>query len=111
MKKRNPLIVFLFSILTGGLYSWYWLVKTKGEMNKMGEKIPTAWIWLIPVVSSFWWDWKYSEGVDHITKKEIPTILAILALLFLGPIGQAIIQETFNRVIPVTVTTPTPLTD
>lgn len=110
MKNRNPLVVFLFSILTCGLYSWYWIVKTKGEMNKIGEKIPTAWIWLIPLVGNFWWYWKYSEGIDHVTQKEIPTILAILALLLLGPIGQAIIQVAFNRAVPV-VTTPAPLTD
>lgn len=54
MKNRNPLLVFLLSILTGGIYSWYWLVKTKGEMNKLGEKIPTAWIWLIPIIGNFW---------------------------------------------------------
>lgn len=108
MKNRNALVVLLFGILTSGIYSWYWIVKTKGEMNKMGEKIPTAWIWLIPFVGNIWWYWKYSEGVDHVTQKEIPTILALLALSFLGPIGQAIIQESFNRIeIPVTtISTP-----
>lgn len=99
------MVVFLFDILTFGIYSWYWIVKTKNEMNEMGEKIPTAWMWLIPLVGNIWWYWKYSEGIDHVTQKEIPTILALLALLFLGPIGQAIIQEAFNR---VTVPQPEP---
>ena len=64
-------MVFLLSILTFGIYGWYWFIKTKDEMNKMGEKIPTAWIWLIPVVGSFWWLWKYAEGVEHVSKNEL----------------------------------------
>lgn len=97
MKNRNPLVVFLLSILTGGIYGWYWLVKTKSEMNKLGEKIPTAWIWLIPIVGSFWWLWKYAEGVEHVSKNELNMFLSLLALYLLGPIGMAIVQEAFNR--------------
>lgn len=98
MEKRNPVAVFLFGMLTGGLYSWYWIVKTKGEMNRLGEKIPTAWIWLIPVIGCFWWYWEYSKGVENITKKEISKALAIVSLFALGIIGQAIIQDAFNKV-------------
>ena len=109
MKNRNPLVVFLLSFLTFGIYSWFWFIKTKGEMNKMGEKIPTAWIWLIPVVGSFWWLWKYAEGVEHVSKNELNIFLALLALYLLGPIGMAIVQEAFNRSgTPVTTATDTP---
>ncbi len=89
--------MFLLSILTGGIYSWYWLVKTKGEMNKLGEKIPTAWIWLIPIIGNFWWLWKYAEGVENVSKKELNLFLTLLAMYLLGPIGMAIVQEAFNR--------------
>lgn len=129
MKKRNPLLVVLFGVLTGGffpifwalktkvfyvamasggLYSWYWAVKTKGEMNKLGEKIPTAWVWLIPIVGTFWWYWKYSEGVERITKNELNTFTSLIALLLLGPFGQAIVQEAFNRSGEAVTATPTP---
>lgn len=97
MKNRNPLVVFLLSFLTCGIYSWYWFVDTKNEMNKMGEKIPTIWIWLIPFVGGFWWMWKYSEGVEHVSHNELNIFLTLLALYLLGPIGMAIVQEAFNR--------------
>ena len=47
MKRRSPIAVLLLGVFTAGIYMLFWLVKTKGEMNSKGEKIPTAWIWLI----------------------------------------------------------------
>lgn len=97
MTQRNPILVFILPYITFGIYSWYWLVVTKNEMNKMGEKIPTAWIWLIPF-GSLWWLWKYSEGVEHVTKEKITGILAFILFLLLGNIGHAIIQDSFNKI-------------
>lgn len=110
MKKRSPVAVFLLGLVTLGFYSWYWVVKTKGEMNKRGEKIPTAWIWLIPIIGPLWWYWKYSEGVEHTSQKQMNAILAFVLLFFLGMIGQAIIQSYFNKadVAPATTAGPPP---
>jgi uncharacterized membrane protein YjgN (DUF898 family) len=33
MKKRNPLVVFLLSVITLGIYDIYWLVSTKKVLN------------------------------------------------------------------------------
>ncbi len=109
MKKRSPIAVFLLGLVTIGFYSWYWAVKTKGEMNRLGEKIPTAWIWLIPFVGSIWWYWKYSEGVEHITNEKLNWVMAFIVLFLLGNIGQAIVQDFFNKTELSAVTTPTPL--
>jgi len=104
MKKRSPFLVFLFPFITLGIYSLYWLVVTKGEMNAKGEKIPTAWLLLasiIPVLGWFvalFWLYKYSEGVDHVTGGGTSAILAFLLLWFLGPIGMAVVQAGFNKV-------------
>jgi hypothetical protein len=106
MKKRSPIAVFLLGLITIGFYSWYWAVKTKGEMNRLGEKIPTAWIWLIPIVGSIWWYWKYSEGVEHITHETINRILAFVVLYLLGSIGQAILQDSFNKIDSSQATDP-----
>jgi hypothetical protein len=97
MKNRNPLAVLVLGVFTFGIYSWYWFIKTKDEMNKSGENIPTAWIWLIPFVGVIWWYWKYSEGVGHVTKGKLDGILAFLLIMFLGVIAQAIIQDSFNK--------------
>jgi len=106
MKQRSPIAVFLLSLVTGGIYSWYWAVKTKGEMNNLGEKIPTAWIWLIPMVGSIWWLWKYSEGVEHVTNEKVSGVLAFVLLFLLGNIGQAIIQDSFNKIVAVAPMAP-----
>jgi len=98
MKNRNPVTVALLGLVTCGIYSWYWLVKTKGEMNKLGEKIPTAWLWLIPFVGTIIWLWKYSEGVVKVTNSKMSSILSFVLLLLTGIIGQAIIQDAFNKV-------------
>ena len=108
MKNRNPIAVFLLSTVTLGIYSWYWYVKTKGEMNKLGEKIPTAWIWLIPIIGSFWWYWEYSKAVDHITHQELNWVITLLVSLLLGGIGQAIIQDYFNKIDINNVGNPMP---
>lgn len=98
MQQRDPIAVFLLGLVTGGLYSWYWAVKTKGEMNKMGESIPTAWIWLIPFVGVIWWYWKYAEGVEHVTNEKLSGVLAFILLYLLNIVGQAILQDYFNKI-------------
>lgn len=98
MKNRNPVAVFLLGLVTLGFYSWYWAVKTKGEMNKLGTNIPTAWIWLIPIVGTIWWYWKYSEGVEHVTQGKMSGVLSFILLWLLSGIGQAILQDSFNKV-------------
>jgi hypothetical protein len=67
-------------------------------MNKLGTSIPTAWIWLIPIVGQIWWYWKYSEGVEHVTGGKMSGVLAFILLWLLGAIGQAIIQDSFNKI-------------
>jgi hypothetical protein len=98
MKHRNPLIVFILPFITLGIYQLYWLVKTKREMNKKGEKILTAWILLIPLIGSIWFYWVYSKGVDHVTDHKMNNIVSFLLLYLLGSIGSAIIQDSFNSV-------------
>src|SRR5258708_18513738 len=97
MRQRNPFAVLLLPFVTFGIYSWYWFVSTKNEMNKLGEQIPTAWIWLIPVIGPLWWYWKYSEGVEHVTKGKISGVIAFILLLIFGIIAHAIIQDSFNK--------------
>jgi hypothetical protein len=42
MKQRNVAAVLFLSIITFGIYTIVWFVKTKNEMNKLGAQIPTA---------------------------------------------------------------------
>ena len=98
MKKRSPVAVLLLPLITFGIYSIYWQVATKIEMNKQGTKIPTAWLIIIPFVN-IWWLWKYCEGVEQFTKEKLSVVLAFLLLILLGIIGAAIVQSYFNKTI------------
>ncbi len=97
MKNRNPLAVFFLPFVTFGIYSLYWAVKTKGEMNQRGATIPTAWLIIVPFVN-IWWLWKYSEGVEKVTDGKLSGVLAFILLWLLGSIGAAIVQDSFNKV-------------
>ena len=97
MTKRNAFMVFLLPIITLGIYSIYWHVVTKNEMNRAGASIPTAWLMIIPLVN-IWWLWKFSEGIAITTNEEMTGPVAFLLLLILESIGAAIIQTSLNKV-------------
>jgi len=97
MKKRNPIMVILLSIITFSIYTLVWLVKTKNEMNTKGATIPTAWLIIIPLVN-YYWLWKFCEGVEQVTNKSMNAAISFLLVFFLGLIGMAIIQSELNKV-------------
>ncbi len=110
MKNRSPLAVFFLPFITFGIYGIYWFVKTKDEMNAKGSEIPTAWLIIVPIVN-YWWMWKYSEGVEKVTKAEMSTVISFILLFLLGSIGMAIIQNEFNKLgagAPTAAAAPTP---
>lgn len=65
--KRHPLSVFLLTVCTGGLYVYYWLVQTKGEMVKRGATIPSSWLIILPIASIIW-KWEYAKGVEYVSE-------------------------------------------
>jgi hypothetical protein len=97
VKNRNPFAVFFLALITLGIYSIYWEVKTKGEMVERGADIPTSWLIIIPI-ANIWWLWKYSMGVERVTDGKMQGVIAFILLFVLGSRGQAIIQDSFNKV-------------
>lgn len=97
MRDRSVLMVILFSFITFGIYTLYWMVSTKNEMNARGANIPTAWLIIIPFVSIYWM-WKYAEGVGQVSKNQLSGPVAFLLLFLLSIIGIAIVQSTFNQI-------------
>ena len=97
MQHRDPIMVFLLSIITLGIYGLFWYVTTKDQLNAKGAQIPTAWLIIIPIVN-LWWLWKFCEGVELVTNKGMGAAVAFLLILFLGAIGMAIIQNELNKV-------------
>jgi hypothetical protein len=105
IKKRNILAVYLFAIITLGIYLIYWLVQTKKEMNSLGASIPTAWLLIIPIANLYWM-WKYCEGFAVYVKKDNNPILWFLLYFFVGIIMPAIIQSELNKLATTPATAP-----
>lgn len=103
VKHRNVFLVYIFSIITFGIYAIYWIVSTKLEMNEQGAKIPTAWLMIIPIVN-FYFIFKYCQGFATTIKKDNNTALWFILGIFVGFVMPAIVQLELNK-----LATPTPI--
>lgn len=99
MTRRSVASLILLTIVTFGIYSIVWFVKTKREMNERGADIPSAWLMIIPIVS-IWWMWSWSGGVEKVTNGKTTQVIAFILVFLLGIIGMAIIQASFNKDTP-----------
>jgi len=96
VKKRNIFLVYLFSIITLGIYAIYWAVSTKNEINSLGAKIPTGWLIIIPIANLYWM-YKYAEGFAQNVKKDNNTILWFILYLLAAIVMPAIVQSELNK--------------
>src|SRR5438128_209166 len=96
MSKRSVVAVIVLSFITCGIYGLYWYVATKDEMVARGAQIPTAWLVIFPIANIYWL-WKWSQGVEHVSRGKMSAGVAFLMMMLLGVIGVAIIQSTFNK--------------
>ncbi len=94
--QRNPVLVIVLSFVTFGIYAIYWVVKTKGEINSLGAKIPTAWLIIIPI-ANLYFIYKYAEGFSTLVKKDNNTILWFLLWIVIGPVAMILIQIELNK--------------
>ncbi|MEA3329616.1 MAG: DUF4234 domain-containing protein [Nanoarchaeota archaeon] len=98
VKHRNIFLVYLFGFITLGIYSIYWMVSTKNEINSLGAQIPTGWLVIIPIANIFWL-YKYCEGFSMYVKKDDKTLLWFLLYIFIGIIMPGIIQSGLNKLV------------
>src|SRR3989344_790287 len=96
VKHRNIFLVYLFSIITLGIYAIYWVVSTKNEINSFGAKIPTAWLIIVPIANLYWM-YKYCEGFAQNVKKDDNTLLWFILSVLVGIIMPAIVQSELNK--------------
>ncbi|HLD39964.1 MAG TPA: DUF4234 domain-containing protein [Candidatus Nanoarchaeia archaeon] len=96
IKHRNIFLVYLFTIITFGIYGIYWLISTKNEINRLGAKIPTAWLIIIPI-ANLYWAYKYCEGFAHKVKKDDNTVLWFILYVLVGIVMPAIVQSELNK--------------
>jgi hypothetical protein len=98
MQKRSVGMVLLLSLVTLGIYSIYWHVKTKQEMVSCGADIPTAWLLIVPI-GNLYWLWKWCGGIEHITREKMTAPVAFLLHVMLPMIGMMILQDTMNKAV------------
>lgn len=100
MPKRSIPILIVLGLLFPFIYHVYWLYKTKHEMTDRGADIPTTWLGIIPLVR-YYWLWKWSVGIEHVTRGRMSAPVAFVLIVFLEPfivIAPAILQATLNEV-------------
>ncbi len=101
VKYRNPVLVIVFSIITLGIYSIYWLVSTTNELRRLKDTAPNPWallLLLVPVVNFFvelWYYWKYSAAIGDISNFE--SWLLFILWLLVSPAAMVIAQIELNK--------------
>jgi hypothetical protein len=98
MTKRSIIGMILLNFVTIVIYHYYWLIKTKHEMVSQGADIPTSLLLFIPIANIYWM-WKWSVGVEHVSRGRMSGGVSFLLMFLIGYIiGPAIIQSTFNGI-------------
>ena len=105
VKHRNIILVYLFSVITFGIYTIYWLVSTKDEMNSLGAQIPTGWLLIVPI-GNIYWIYKYCEAFAQNVKKDNNTLLWFILYILIGIIMPAIVQSELNKLAEPAAATP-----
>ena len=96
IKHRNVFLVYLFGLLTFGLYFLYWIISTKNDINSLGGDIPTGWLLIVPI-ANIYWIYKYCENFSEKVKKDNNPILWFILYLLVGVIMPAIVQTELNK--------------
>ena len=96
IKRRNPVMVIILGIITSGIYTIYWFVKTKEEIKSLGAEIPTGWLLIIPI-ANLYFHYKYAEGFSIQVKKDENAIMWFLLLFFVAPVAMILFQVELNK--------------
>jgi hypothetical protein len=64
--------IYLYTVLTLGLYFFYWCSKSKYDINNSAKQklIPTTWLLALPG-GNYWWMWKYSEALEIVSYERL----------------------------------------
>jgi Domain of unknown function (DUF4234) len=101
IKKRNPALVLIFSIITFGIYFLYWLVSTTNELRRNAKSAPNPWLLLlffIPFVNFIAiliYYWKYSKAINELTGFSAGGMFALWILL--NPVAMVLTQIELNK--------------
>jgi len=98
---RNPYLVLIFSLITFGIYTIFWLVYTTNELRGLTKSAPETkmlWLLLVPIVNYIviiMYFWKYSKAINELTG--FNNILLFIMWLVFSPVGIVISQIELNK--------------
>lgn len=98
-QKRELIPIVLLSIFTFGIYLFYWVYKTRQELNKMGGDVPHPILVLIPFLNFYFW-YKYAQAYSAIVKhnsKDTDVLLYFVIGAFLPIIAVIVFQDGYNN--------------
>jgi hypothetical protein len=102
IKRRDPLFVIFFTIITLGIYGIYWFYKTSKELIEYTKRDSSALLWtlglFIPIVNVVI-AWKYAHTLEKATKGKRSGILIFLLWLVFFPAAQYVVQSDINKLI------------
>lgn len=98
--KRNPILMALISLITGGLFALYWIIVTTIEMRKSDPEAPNPkmlWLLLVPVVNivvDIMYMWKYCKSINKLTGYSNIVLFVLLIVFF--PVAIYLAQVQLN---------------
>lgn len=97
MIHESPVKIVLLTMVTCGIYAIFYFYKSAEELNARGAEVP-SFIWIFIPVLSLLWTWKWAQGVEKVTGGQLSAVMTLVYLMFLGPIGQYLVQSKLNQV-------------
>lgn len=110
VKKQNYLLCVLLTIITLGLYGFYWLTQITDTVNKLAKPekktsgIKSLLFTLITCgIYIFFWSWKIGNLMDKTRSKAgLPPqnlkLLFLILTLFAWPVSMALMQKEINEI-------------
>jgi hypothetical protein len=104
-EKQDMMLLFLLILCTLGIYYFFWLYNTKEDINAVGGKVPTFWLYIIPFLNIYFLYCFAYEFVKIIKKDECHTcsILYFLIALFVPFIFPFVVQYQINEYVDAAI--------
>lgn len=105
---RNLVLSIIFSLITCGIYSIYWMIKLNDEVNQLsGDYQATSggMIFLFSLITcgiyGLYWSYKMGERCDRIKGMQGNSsfLYLILAIFGLQIVNYCLMQDTINKVV------------
>ena len=77
------MIVMLSAAVAAVVWHLVWLIKTKGELTKLGADIPSSWLLVVPLMN-FYFLYRYFTEIERLSRKavKLKTLFVAFCILF-----------------------------